>query len=253
MNLLCGLILTGVLVGMLHDSLGSTKVAYLTDTAIESGAQLKAGDVILSVNGEKVHTSYDLQYTLFREGKDKNTVKVKRDGEVITLHDVSFTETVKVDTETENGIEEVEVTRYVFRLERDSFTAGTFFKHTFNRAFTTVEMVWESVFDLITGKYGLEQMSGPVGITKEIGNAATEKDGGKSLINLTALIALNLGVMNLLPFPALDGGRIVFLVIEGIRRKPLSKQVEGYIHMAGMLLLLLLMLLVTFQDVTRLF
>ena len=96
-------------------------------------------------------------------------------------------------------------------------------------------------------------MSGPVGITSEIGKAAKTNDGGISLMNLSAIIALNLGVMNLLPLPALDGGRIFFLMIEAIRRKPLKPEVEGYVHFAGMVLLLLLMLIVSFKDVIKLF
>ena len=250
MNLLCGFILVGVLVGMLHNSLGTTKIADLSDTSFENGTPFQIGDTIISINGEKVSTSYDLQYTIFRDGKENNTVKVKRDGKTVTLHNVSFFETL---TETNEKGEETEVTRYIFRVEREDFGFLSFFKHTFNRAFTTVEMVWESVIDLISGKYGIDQMSGPVGITKEISNAASAGDGGLSLVNLSAIIALNLGVMNLLPFPALDGGRIVFLIIEGIRRKPLSRDVEGYIHFAGMVLLLLLMLIITFKDVLKLF
>lgn len=245
MNLLCGFILVGVLVGMLHDSLGNTTIAALTETAIENEAGLKVGDKIVSINGEKVHTSYDLQYTIFRDGTEDNKVKVVRDGKTIVLSGISFTEKV-----TEN---DSEVERYIFKVQREKFGFVTFFKHTFNRSFTTVEMVWESIIDLISGKYGIDQMSGPVGITNEIGKAAKNNDGGLSLVSLSAIIALNLGVMNLLPFPALDGGRIVFLIIEGIRRKPLKREVEGYIHFAGMALLLLLMLIITFKDVIKLF
>lgn len=235
MNLLCGFLLTAVLVVMLRSSLGSTTVAKASE-----GNPLQVGDKIVSIAGDKVYTGYDLNYILFRHGTDTAKMTVIRDGAKLTLADVPIIET------TEEG------SFYAFKVAREKFTIGTFFKHTYHRAVTTVRMIWESVFDLITGKYGIEQMSGPVGITKEIGSAASQSDGGKSLINLTALIALNLGVMNLLPLPALDGGRILFLAIEAIRRKPLKREVEGYIHLVGMALLLLLMLVITFQDVTRL-
>lgn len=235
MNLLCGFILTAVLVVMLRSSLGGTTVAQASE-----GSPLQVGDKIVSIAGEKVYTSYDLNYIVFRNVTDTTKVTVIRDGAKLTLADVPIIET------TEEG------SFYAFKVAREKFTFGSFFKQTYHRAVTTVRMIWESVFDLITGKYGIEQMSGPVGITKEIGNAASQSDGGKSLINLTALIALNLGVMNLLPLPALDGGRILFLAIEAIRRKPLKREVEGYIHLVGMALLLLLMLVITFQDVTRL-
>ena len=246
MNLLCGFILVGILVGMMANSLGNTTVAKLSENyqTVEGGLQV--GDKIISINGEKVHTAYDLSYTMFRDGKNLNTVVVERDGKKVTLKGVEFYETLT----DKNG---KEYDSLIFSVEREKFGFGTFFKHTFNRSFTTVEMIWESVIDLISGKYGLDQMSGPVGITKEIGNAAKSNDGGVSLINLTAVIALNLGVMNLLPLPALDGGRILFLIIEGIRRKPLKREVEGYIHFAGMVLLLLLMLVISCKDIIKLF
>jgi regulator of sigma E protease len=94
-------------------------------------------------------------------------------------------------------------------------------------------------------------MSGPVGITTEIGNAAKANDGGIMLLSLSALIAVNLGVMNLLPIPVLDGGHILFLVIEAIRRKPVKRQVREYVQLVFMLLLLLLMVMITFSDVTK--
>lgn len=246
MNLLFGFVLTAVLVGMLWNSLGNTTVAYLSETSVEAGTSLELGDKILSVNGERVYTSYDLQYTIMRDGKESNTVRVKRDGKTLTLKDVSFTETY-TDEEGKEG------SRYIFRVQREKFGVLTFIKHTFNRSVTTVEMIWESVIDLISGKYGLEQLSGPVGITQQIGQASKIKDGGKTLINLTAVIALNLGVMNLLPLPALDGGRILFLAVEAVRRKPIKREIEGYIHLAGIVILLLFMLIVSFKDVINLF
>lgn len=246
MNLVCGFILVGILVGMMAGNLGNTTVSRLSDSyqAVEGGLQI--GDKIVSINGERVYTAYDLSYTMFRDGEKSNTVVVIRDGKKVTLKGVEFYEKKTND-------EGKEVERLVFSVEREKFGFGTFLKHTFNRSVTTVEMIWESVIDLISGKYGIDQMSGPVGITNEIGKAAKTDDGGLSLINLTAIIALNLGVMNLLPLPALDGGRILFLIIEGIRRKPLKPEVEGYIHFAGMVLLLLLMLIISFKDVIKLF
>ena len=246
MNLLCGFILVGILVGMMANSLGNTTVSKLSENyeAVEGGLQV--GDKIISINGENVHTAYDLSYTMFRDGKKSNTVVVERNGKKITLKGVEFYETLK----DEEGKEYQSLTFYV---EKEKFGVGVFFKHTFNRSFTTVEMIWESVIDLVSGKYGLDQMSGPVGITSEIGKAAKSGDGGVSLINLTAVIALNLGVMNLLPLPALDGGRILFLIIEAIRRKPLKREVEGYIHFAGMILLLLLMVIISCKDIIKLF
>ena len=245
MNLLFGFIMTAILVGMLWNSLGNTTIAHLSDTAVEAGTSLKVGDKILSINGEKVSTSYDLQYTLMHDGEESNTVKVIRDGKKITLNNVSFIENYTLDGK--------EGQRYIFRVFKEDFSLGVFLKHTFNRSVTTVEMIWESVVDLVTGKYGVEQLSGPVGITSEIGKAAKIADGGRTLINLTAVIALNLGVMNLMPLPALDGGRILFLIVEGIRRKPIKRELEGYIHFAGLVLFMLLFIFISYKDIVKLF
>ena len=245
MNLLFGFIMTAILVGMLWNSLGNTTVALLSETSIEAGTPLKVGDKIVSINGEKVSTSYDLQYTVMHDGEENNTVKVIRNGKKVTLKNVSFVESYEEDGK--------EGQRYIFRVEREKFGIGVFLKHTFNRSVTTVEMIWESVLDLVTGKYGVDQLSGPVGITSEIGKAAKIADGGKTLINLTAVIALNLGVMNLLPRPALDGGRILFLIVEGIRRKPIKRELEGYIHFAGLVLFMLLFIFISYKDIVKLF
>ena len=246
MNLLCGFILVGILVGMMSGKLGNTTVVELSEQAQALSGGLKVGDKIVSINGEKVHTAYDLSYTIYRDGEKTNTVVVIRGGQKVTLSGISF-----YDKKTDNDGNEYE--ELCFYVQRETFGFGTFFKHTFNRAFTTVEMVYESLIDLITGRYGIKEMSGPVGITKEIGNATKAGDGGLSLVNLTAIIALNLGIMNLLPLPALDGGRIFFLIIEAIRRKPIKPEIEGYVHFAGMVLLLLLMAIISFNDIVKLF
>jgi regulator of sigma E protease len=116
-------------------------------------------------------------------------------------------------------------------------------------------MCWESIYDLFTGRYTFEAVSGPVGISSAIGDAAAH--GVASLFNIAALISINLGVMNLLPIPALDGGRIVGVLIttavEGITRKKIDPKYEGYLHGAGMIFLLGLMALVMFKDIFVLF
>ncbi|MBE6637336.1 MAG: site-2 protease family protein [Ruminococcaceae bacterium] len=242
MNLLLGFLLTAILVLMLP-RLSGTTVAGFAENATSAEAGLQVGDTIVAIDGVKVHTGYDLSYVLLREGIEAIDITVLRGDERITIPNVSFP---KIE---DSGVTFGTPDFSVYAVEK---TVGTVIKETFYRSITSVRMIWESIFDLISGRYGIEQMSGPVGITTEIGNAATAGDGGISLVSLSALIAVNLGVMNLLPLPALDGGRILFLLIEAIRRKPLKREVEGYIHFAGMALLLLLMLWITIMDVTKL-
>lgn len=123
-------------------------------------------------------------------------------------------------------------------------------KHSFYRSTSTVKMIWQSLFDLITGRYGFEAVSGPVGVTGAIGEAASESFS--YLVYLSVVISMNLGIFNLLPFPALDGGRLMFILLEMIRRKPIKPEYEGYVHFAGIIILFSLMLLVTFKDIAGL-
>ena len=111
-------------------------------------------------------------------------------------------------------------------------------------------MAWHSLGDLISGAVGVDQLSGPVGVVAV--TAQTAQAGARPFWALLAFISVNLGVMNLLPVPGLDGGRILFLIVEGIRRKPLDKKEEGYVNMAGLCALFALILYVTGQDIMRL-
>jgi regulator of sigma E protease len=90
---------------------------------------------------------------------------------------------------------------------------------------------------------------GPVGIVGEIGRAA--QAGMQQLLNLGIIITINLGIMNLIPFPALDGGRLILLIVEGVRGKPMDRNKEGYFHLIGFVLLMILMIIVTYKDILK--
>ena len=114
--------------------------------------------------------------------------------------------------------------------------------------------VWRSLGDLLTGKYGLNDLSGPVGTVDFIGDAVSQAitlEGLQSLFMMIALITVNVGVFNLLPLPALDGGRLLFLLIEGITRKKVPARFEGIVHFVGLILLFALMAVVTFSDIRK--
>ncbi len=240
MNLLVGFILTAILVLTL-DAFGSAKIAKFEDGAVSSQSGLMVGDTIVKIGAHGVHTSYDLSYTVLHECMEPIDVTVIRNGEKVLLHDVSFP-----TRESMGG--KYGATDFYVAAETKSF--GNIVKQTFWRSVTSCRMIWESLFDLITGRYGIESLSGPVGVTGAIGEAV---DGGiTDVLSLSSLIAINLGICNLLPFPALDGGRILLLFIEAIRGKPLKREVEGYINFAGLMLLMLLMIFITYIDITRL-
>ena len=111
--------------------------------------------------------------------------------------------------------------------------------------------IWDSISGLVTGKYGVEMMSGPVGVGSQMAEIATVSYS--SFASLAVLISINLGIMNLLPLPALDGGRLLFQFIELIIRRPVNRNVEGYIHFGGIVILMAFMLFITFKDIFAFF
>ena len=203
---------------------------------------LQANDVIVSVGGAKVYTANDLVYQIMRRGIEPCDVVVIRDGKKVTLTDYKF------PVITEQGTEFGQPDFYVKEVPK---TAGSVLTQVFHRSVSSTKMICEQFFDLLRGRYSLKTVSGPVGVTQALGEAA--KSGADTFLFLTAFISINLGVVNLFPLPALDGGRLIFLLMEAVRRKPIPRKVEGYIHMAGLALLLLLMLVVTFKDIFGLF
>ena len=116
-----------------------------------------------------------------------------------------------------------------------------------------------SLKELVTGSLGVKDLSGPVGVVDAIGDTyeASKSEGTlmvwMNMLNMAVLLSANLGVMNLLPLPALDGGRLVFLLVEAVRKKPVNRQVEGAIHFAGLMLLMVLMVVVLYNDILKIF
>ena len=111
-------------------------------------------------------------------------------------------------------------------------------------------MIWDSLISLITGRFGFSSLSGPVGVTKTVAESA--RAGLSSLVYVSIFITMNLGVFNLLPIPSLDGSRIMFVLIEMVRGKPINPKYEGYVHFVGIILLFILMIAVTFKDIIKL-
>lgn len=142
----------------------------------------------------------------------------------------------------------------VYRIEKTFLTTC---KMAYSQMRFSVKSVWESLTGLLTGKYGMSDLSGPVGVTSAIATLRRRtflgRESNHQLLYLCALITVNLGIFNLLPVPALDGGRLFFQLIELIFRRPVPAKLESLVHFIGILLLLLLMLLITYKDIVRLF
>ena len=249
MNLVLGFVLLIITTSM-FDAITSTTISkFHTDeagasTSTSMACGLQVDDEIIRINGMRVFTDTDISYKLQYTEDSNFTVVVRRDGELVTLHDVEFK-----DTATEGRLD-----FYVYPQEK---TVANVLSYAARDTISTARIIWMSLFDLLTGKYGFHDLSGPVGIVSAIGDAATFgetfRQHAMSLMSLMTMITINVGIFNLLPLPALDGGRLVFLAVEGVRRKPIKPEHEGMVHFIGLALLLLLMVAVTFNDVANLF
>lgn len=222
----------------------STIVAEFTENSTSS-AQLMAYDKIVKIGNMNTITGNDVVYAISRYGSEKTNVVVIRDGEKISL-DVEF------ETIEEGGYLYGKRDFLLWTEEAiDNNGFSSFVKHSFAQSRLMIKMVTDSLYDLVTGKYSVKELSGPVGVTGVISNAAKENNGTVWLYFV--LIAMNLGVMNLLPIPALDGGRLLFQFIELVFRKPVPRKIEAAIHAVGMCVLLLFMFVITCKDVISLF
>jgi len=245
MNIVIGILVMAVLVAT-QEGLLSNKISLLpTDEngvnyAYEGG--LRVGDEFYAVEGTRVHIVNETLYEIMRKGIEPIDITVIRDGEKITFEDVVF------PTFEEQGTMFGTID---FKVDYEEKTFGNVLKHGFFRSTSTIKMIWESLIDLVSGRYGMEAVSGPIGVTQALGKAAEK--GLDDLVYLAVIISMNLGVMNLLPLPALDGGRLLFQLIELVCRKPIKREIEGYIHFAGLVLLMILMVVIAVKDVIGLF
>ncbi len=251
MNFLFGLIL---ILCLFSQSSGfvSPQLSGLMEGCPSAG-YLQAGDEICSINGSRVYLYSDISTLLARGNGETATFVIRRDGEKLKLEDVPC---YLQEYETGNGTAML----YGFQFQVVEATIGTRINYSLRQAADFVRMIWYSLEDLVSGAVGVRDLSGPIGIVStmsEVGEAsATWVDALVNLVYFSAFIAVNLAVMNLLPLPALDGGRIFFLVINGICwlivRKRIPAKYEGYVHAAGLILLLALMVIVAVSDVLRL-
>lgn len=241
MNLLLGIILMFIIV-LCMKSYPSTHVHsfydYETQTYVDEYCGLQKDDEIIKINGKRVHIGDELSYMIFAYGAEPVDVTVIRDGQVKVIEDVQFP--VGEASGIKYGVRNM---RYY--AEKKNFVNTV--KQAFYGSTNSMVQIIDSLKGMLTGKYGFSEISGPIGVGDALGEAASM--GTESFLMLTVLLAMNLGIFNLLPFPALDGGRLVFLIIEAIRRKPISRNVEAGIHSVGMLLLLGLVFVVAFKDV----
>ncbi len=242
MNFVLGFLLF-VIIMSFAQGYATNKIGTVLPDSAFSQANILPGDVIVRMDSDvystSVRTYNDITYFSFRNGNNPADITFSRDGE-------KFTKTISpLFSESENRF------LYGFSAEIEDTSFTGVIKYSFYQSLFVIKIVVNSFIDLIRGTVPASDISGPIGIVGEIGNAA--KKGIFSLMNLAALISLNLGVVNLLPLPALDGGRLLFIIIEFIRKKPIPPEKEAFVHGLGFFILLLFMLFVTFMDISKIF
>ena len=222
----------------------TTTVAQFLPDAVSVEQGLKEGDKIIEIDGYRIFSYMDISYALTRNSKAENfDLTVLRDGRKYELNDVSFPKIEDPDYGTFYDTD--------FKVFGDKRNVFSVIRYSAGYTLSVSRSIYSFLGSLFTFDADLNQVSGPIGTAEVIGKSATV--GLDSLLLVVAMISINLGVMNLLPFPALDGGRILLLLVEAIRRKPLNPKIETALNAVGLFLLMGLMVLVAFKDIINLF
>lgn len=282
-NVLLGFVIFCCITGM-GKSIYTNRIGTVIQGTYLADSDIQVGDEIVSINGKSVSMYQDISLYMSEITGDREIdLIVSRDGEKIKLSfmpsvqhvKISYNEDNIVYEESINGIHESRIIEYSEDVPRrtellgkseeseryligfspvvEEVTAFNTIPHAFRMTKYVVKLLYKTVWELVTGKQSMEVVSGPVGVVREVNNAV--KSGDQSLLyvlNIVALLTINLGVFNLLPLPALDGGRLLFVIIEWVRGKPVSPEREGIVHTVGFLLLIVLMLFISYRDVVNL-
>lgn len=242
LNIILGFILICI-VNYFTAKLPTTVVAQFEENSVSQSCGLELNDKIIDIGGYGVNSFYDMTYAMSTKGIEPLTVTVLRDGEEVKLENVSFK---VIEDET---LGECFTLDFKVYPQKRSFINNI--KYSFDWTVSISKSIYSFLGTLFIGQADVNQVSGPVGTTVAIGESV--QYGFRSVMLMVALISINLGIVNLLPFPALDGGRIFLLAIEAVRRKPLNPRIETAINAVGLILLLALMVVITFKDIINLF
>ena len=263
MNVLLGFVLLLVYFGVCtlpsrdgNAYYAGTTITWQETDAMSANGDLRVGDTVLAIDGKRVFSVFDIQ-TLLQDSDDGVfEMRVRRmvDGKptTVTLPAVEFLRTQDPKTGTW-------YLRYDFKVNPIKQTVWTTAKQAVRTECSVAVTVWRSLGGLLTGRYGINELSGPVGTVDIIGDTVTGameqpwQIGLGNVVMLMAFLTVNVGIFNLLPVPALDGGRLLFLIWEGVTRKPVPQKYEAIVHAIGFVLLILLIVVVTFHDVIKLF
>ena len=243
MNFVLGFVVLVGLIAFRSEPIASRIIYEVEEGALCGQTGLQAGDEIVAVNGRRCFVTNDILYELARTRDTQADFTVRRDGRLLELPGVRF------DTYTgENGSTRMDIGFTVYALAK---TPANILKESVNSELYYSRIIFTSVADLLRGRESINNLSGPVGIVSAISQAASY--GLTDVVEMLVLITVNLGVFNLLPIPALDGGRLVFLGVEAVIRRPVSERLQENLTLATFILLFGLMIFATYNDVIRLF
>lgn len=245
-NLVLGFIFV-VIMTSTQNLVGTTQVAKFDSNAksVQSGLQVK--DEIKSIDGMRVFCSFDISTGLSRDDDGVVDLVVKRDGKLVTLNQVVF-DTEAVDI---GGGKMRNMIKMDFFILGEEKTVTNVLRESAKETVALGRSVFLSIHDLLAGKYSMSDLSGPVGTVTVVAKSISLSFA--TMLKIMALITINIGLFNLFPIPALDGWRFFTLLIEAIFRRPINKKLEYAINAGGLILLLGMMALITFSDISKLF
>ena len=256
MNLVTGFLIMALLFGFFYQLPTTAKVTGFMEGNVVEAQGLREGDTLYAINGRRIYMHSDFDLLESRLRSDRCDLTVLRDGEKITLENFNLTRAELTDSAGNTG-------KYlgIYFGDHEERNLLTISKYSALQCIDFTRMVWYGLQDLVTGRVGLRDMGGPIKIVEvmtESGKSApTVLDGVLNVLYLGAFIAVNLAVMNMLPIPALDGGRVFFLLINtaytGITKKKIDPRYEGWIHAGGMILLLGFMAFIFIKDIWQIF
>ena len=242
MNFLLGFVVMAILLAAQNEPITSRVIYAVEDGALCGQTGLEAGDKVLAVNGRRCFVANDMLYELMRTEDYSASFTVLRDGKKVELPRVQF------DTwQDEDGETHMSLGFTVYGIRK---TPINVIKEAWNSVLYYGRIIFTSLMDLLRGRESINDLSGPVGIVTAIGQAASY--GWQDLLELLALITVNVGIFNLLPFPALDGGKVVFLFIEGVTGHAVPEKIQSGLTLAAFALLFALMIFATYNDIVRL-
>ena len=242
MNFLLGFVVMAIVLAAQNEPITSRVIYAVEDGALCGQTGLAAGDKVLAVNGRRCFVANDMLYELMRTEDYSASFTVLRDGKKVELPRVQF------DTwQDEDGETHMSLGFTVYGIKK---TPVNVIKEAWNSVLYYGRIIFTSLMDLLRGRESINDLSGPVGIVTAIGQAASY--GWQDLLELLALITVNVGIFNLLPFPALDGGKVVFLFIEGVTGHAVPEKIQSGLTLAAFALLFALMIFATYNDIVRL-